>query len=33
MLLNTSLNVKGKPMVNDGVQADEFRKLTGVHVF
>jgi len=33
MLLNTSLNVKGKPLVNDGVQADEFRKLTGVHVF
>ena len=33
MVLNTSLNVKGKPIVNDTVQADEFKRLTGVHVF
>ena len=33
MVLNTSLNVKGKPIVNDTVQADEFKRLTGVHLF
>jgi carbamoyltransferase len=32
MLLNTSLNVKGKPMVNDRVDADEFEQLYGVKV-
>ena len=33
MLLNTSLNVKGKPMVDTGIHADEFYKETGVRVF
>ena len=32
MLLNTSLNVRGKPMVNDRVDAIEFEKLYGVKV-
>ena len=32
MLLNTSLNVKGKPMVNDRFDADAFEKLYGVKV-
>lgn len=32
MLLNTSLNIRGKPMVNTRKQADEFEKLYGVKV-
>jgi carbamoyltransferase len=32
MLLNTSLNVRGEPMVNDRVDADRFEKLYGVTV-
>jgi carbamoyltransferase len=32
MLLNTSLNVKGEPMVNDRRDADRFEKLYGVKV-
>ena len=32
MLLNTSLNIRGKPMVNDRVDAIEFEKLYGVKV-
>jgi carbamoyltransferase len=32
ILLNTSLNVKGKPMVNDRADANEFEKLYGVKV-
>ncbi|MBF0630821.1 MAG: hypothetical protein HQL89_07495 [Magnetococcales bacterium] len=33
MLLNTSLNIKGKPMVNDGADAQTFQRETGVTVF
>jgi carbamoyltransferase len=33
MLLNTSLNIKGKPMVNDLTDAQEFAKLYNVKVF
>ena len=33
MLLNTSLNIKGKPMVNDLADAQEFAKLYNVKVF
>ena len=33
MLLNTSLNIKGKPMVNDELDAIEFEKNYGVKVF
>ena len=33
MLLNTSLNIKGKPMVNDKEDAEEFSKLYNVAVF
>lgn len=33
MLLNTSLNIRGEPMVNDRNDADRFEKLYGVHVF
>ena len=33
MLLNTSLNVKGKPMVNDEFDAQEFANLYGVKVY
>ena len=33
MLLNTSLNIKGKPMVNNSVDAEAFRKHYGVPVF
>lgn len=33
VLLNTSLNIKGKPMVNDTVDADAFEKHYGVPVF
>ena len=32
MLLNTSLNIRGEPMVNDRVDADRFEKLYGVRV-
>lgn len=32
MLLNTSLNIRGKPMVNNRVDAYEFQKLYGVKV-
>lgn len=32
MLLNTSLNVKGEPMVNDRRDADRFERLYGVRV-
>jgi carbamoyltransferase len=32
MLLNTSLNIKGKPMVNDRADADRFEKLYNVKV-
>jgi carbamoyltransferase len=33
MLLNTSLNVRGEPMVNDRAGADRFEQLYGVTVF
>ena len=33
MLLNTSLNIRGEPMVNDRTDADRFEKLYGVRVF
>jgi carbamoyltransferase len=33
MLLNTSLNIRGEPMVNDRVDADRFEKQYGVRVF
>jgi len=33
MLLNTSLNIKGKPMVNDKVDAKEFALKYGVSVY
>lgn len=33
MLLNTSLNIRGEPMVNDRVDADRFETLYGVEVF
>ena len=33
VLLNTSLNIKGKPMVNDSIDADAFEKHYGVPVF
>jgi carbamoyltransferase len=32
MLLNTSLNIRGKPMVNDRYDAREFSQLYGVRV-
>jgi carbamoyltransferase len=32
MLLNTSLNVRGEPMVNDRADADRFEQLYGVRV-
>ncbi len=32
MLLNTSLNIRGEPMVNDRTDADRFEKLYGVSV-
>ena len=32
MLLNTSLNIKGEPMVNDRQDADRFEKLYGIKV-
>ena len=33
MLLNTSLNIKGKPMVNDLTDAQDFAIMYGVKVF
>jgi carbamoyltransferase len=33
MLLNTSLNIKGEPMVNDKNDAQNFYKKYGVKVF
>jgi carbamoyltransferase len=33
MLLNTSLNIRGKPMVNDRADADRFEQLYGIKVF
>lgn len=33
MLLNTSLNIRGEPMVNDRNDADRFEKLYGVKVY
>lgn len=33
MLLNTSLNIRGEPMVNDRVDADRFENLYGIKVF
>lgn len=33
MLLNTSLNIRGEPMVNDIADAERFSKLYGVKVF
>jgi len=32
MLLNTSLNIRGEPMVNDREDADRFEALYGVTV-
>lgn len=32
MLLNTSLNIRGEPMVNDRIDADRFEKLYGIKV-
>ena len=32
MLLNTSLNIRGEPMVNDRADADRFKKLYGITV-
>jgi carbamoyltransferase len=32
MLLNTSLNIRGEPMVNDRADADRFERLYGVRV-
>ena len=32
MLLNTSLNIRGEPMVNDRRDADRFERLYGVKV-
>jgi carbamoyltransferase len=33
MLLNTSLNIRGEPMVNDREDADRFEQLYGVRVY
>jgi len=33
MLLNTSLNIRGEPMVNDRADADRFEKLYNVKVY
>jgi carbamoyltransferase len=33
MLLNTSLNVRGEPMVNDRIDANRFEKIYGIKVF
>jgi carbamoyltransferase len=32
MLLNTSLNIRGKPMVNNRADADQFQRLYQVKV-
>jgi carbamoyltransferase len=32
MLLNTSLNIRGEPMVNDRADADRFEQLYGIRV-
>ena len=32
MLLNTSLNIRGEPMVNDRADADRFEQLYGIKV-
>jgi carbamoyltransferase len=32
MLLNTSLNIRGEPMVNDRLDADRFENLYGIKV-
>jgi len=32
MLLNTSLNIRGEPMVNDRADADRFEQLYDVRV-
>ena len=32
MLLNTSLNIRGEPIVNDGKDADRFQRCYGVKV-
>ena len=32
MLLNTSLNIRGEPMVNDRTDADRFEQLYGITV-
>jgi len=33
ILLNTSLNIKGKPIVNDLTDAEDFANMYGVKVF
>jgi carbamoyltransferase len=33
MLLNTSLNIKGQPMVNSHADAEEFERLYEIRVF
>ena len=33
MLLNTSLNIKGEPMVNNRADADRFEQQYGVKVY
>ena len=33
MLLNTSLNIKGQPIVNDENDAIKFMERSGIHVF
>ena len=33
MLLNTSLNIKGKPMVNTWADAEEFMRIYNVKIF
>ena len=33
MLLNTSLNIRGEPMVNDRLDALRFEKLYGIKVY
>jgi len=33
MLLNTSLNIRGEPMVNDRLDADRFEQQYNIRVF
>jgi predicted NodU family carbamoyl transferase len=33
MLLNTSLNVKGEPLINDWIDAVRFENLSGIKVY